>query len=277
MQYFVSIENTSYFYWQIELLIESLLRKKLTEKLVIGIAENNDQKITGYSSNLIQYGVKFIHPNEGAEKGHKPLNRPAAIIQALQNGLLKLPFTLLHSDMVMMMPITDPKEDMSIHFETTEKTEFDLELEPLIEEIADKRGIPRKEMPEKLPFEGPIVFKSNIDIKVFQRVYQITLNLLEKFGPNFPCEKAAWTLTFYESLGQYTLAGAHLACNLLTYDPHTNFVHYTHGLPPVFNKRFYKFENLNFGSDPYRHLLDNNPTATTDFLQSIIKSYRKIK
>ena len=49
MQYFVSAENSSYFYWQLELLIESFLMQGMEKDLVIGLAENEDQKIRGYS------------------------------------------------------------------------------------------------------------------------------------------------------------------------------------------------------------------------------------
>ncbi len=88
MQYFVSVENSSYFYWQLEILIESFLMQGLENKLVIGFAENESQKLKGLSSNIVKYGKKFILNNDGRKLDYLPINRINSIRYAMAYKIL---------------------------------------------------------------------------------------------------------------------------------------------------------------------------------------------
>ena len=105
MQYFVSAENSSYFYWQLELLIESFLMQGIEHDLVIGLADNDEQKIRGFSFNLVRHKKKFMIPNEGRALGYLPLNRINSIRYALAYDVLRFPFVMIHADMVLKKQI----------------------------------------------------------------------------------------------------------------------------------------------------------------------------
>ena len=117
----------------------------------------------------------------------------------------------------------------------------------------------------------PIIF-NKLEPK-FKQIFfsNLVLNLekiIKEKGVEFPCEKAAWKLSFLQGLGYYSYGGKYLTCSLLHPDIDVPFIHYNHGIPPDFNKRLFKyFEN------PYEKLLEYNPTESSDYFNKIIKSY----
>lgn len=285
MQYFVSTENTSYFYWQLELLIESFAMHGLQDDLVIAMAENDSQKVGGFSSHIVGHANKFIHPNEGRHTGYLPLNRVGSIRYALAYGLLRFPFVLIHSDMVMRRPLEDPAGDQpSIilnNFEDFPISEEDVvkkEIASDLESLAEERGVTVDELP-KVPFlSPPIIFNesfASVAEVFFARLQNNMMKIADRRGPSFPCEKAAWELTLTESFQHCSVAGKFLASPLLFDSEDSNFIHYRTGIPPVFHKKFYRYEEGVYlvGQGPYDTLLEHNPSLGTDYVQRVVRSY----
>lgn len=288
MQYFISAENSSYFYWQLELLIESFLMQGMEKNLVIALAENDSQKIRGYSSNLVKYGEKFIHPNYGKELGYLPINRLNSIRYALAYKILKFPFVLIHADMILRNPIKIKEEDSQFGIIVNnyeEISESDSEsikkaIKPEIEKIAEERGLDVDLFPQIPSFSAPVVFNESCEYMwdaFFSKLQSNTMNMLEKKGKEFPCERAAWEQTLMESFQHCVVKGDFMSAPLMFGDENMNFIHYKSGIPPVFNKRFFKFENGIFfgGQGPYETLLEHNPTVNTNYLQNVIRSYKR--
>jgi len=288
MQYFVSIENSSLFYWQIELLIESFVMNGVQDDLVIAVAQNDDPKVKGYSRNLIKYGVKFMHANFGTEAGHPPLNRVVALRSALSGGAIDFPFTLLHSDMIMRKPFSlgelNPGYDMIINNcdETPEqmRTEIKQAIKPGLVKMAEERGLKVEDFPEIPAFSAPIIFNESfrsLSEVFFARLHSNTLDLIESKGGKFPCERAAWELTLAEAFQHCSVKSEFLAAPMMSDETEANFIHYKNGIPPVFHKRFFKFDeaSIRTGQCPYDVILEHNPTPNTDYVHEVIKSYRK--
>lgn len=285
MQYFVSVENTSYFYWQLELLIESFNILGMGDKLVVAMAENDSQKVGGFSSNIVRHENKFVHPNEGKERGYLPLNRVGAIRYALAYGALNFPFALVHADMVIRRILDEPDGDLPCvtlnNFDDYPPSEEDIvkkELMSDVSRLAEERGVRVDEVPT-VPFLSPPVlfnkpFESISDV-FFSRLQTNMIALLERRGPSFPCEKAAWELTLTESFQHCSVAGKFMSAPLMFDSDSPSFIHYRTGIPPVFHKKFYRFEEGNYlaGQGPYETILENNPTVGTDFLQRVVRSY----
>lgn len=289
MQYFVSIENSSYFYWQIELLIESFLMQGLEDKLVIGIAENNSQKIKGFSGNLVKHPHKFMHPNDGKDLGYMPVNRINSLRTALVTGILKFPFTLIHADMILRNPVDDFKEEYKEYgvilnnFEDVNQVEVQKikqEIKPSIEKLARERGVEVKDLPPVTFFSGPVVFRSPFEYfqnDFFSKLQINLLSILEKNGGDFPCEKAAWELTLIESFQHCGIRGDFLAAPLMHANENMNFIHYKNGIPPIFNKKFFKFDTPPYYvlTSPYDVILEHNPNINTNYLHQVIRSYKR--
>lgn len=288
MQYFVSAENSSYFYWQLELLIESFLMQGIQDDLVIGLAENNDQKIRGYSFNIVKYGQKFIHNNEGRDIDYLPVNRVNALMYALAYGILKFPFVLIHADMILKNPIITKEEDEDFgviinnyeEISDADKKQIKEAIGIELEKVAKDREISVDSFPEIPAISSPIVFNKSFEYMwetFFSKLKINMLNFLEKKGKNFPCERAAWEQTFMESFKHCSVKGDFMSAPLMYDDNNINLIHYKSGIPPVFNKRFFKFENATYysGQGPYETILDHNPTVNTNYLHQVIKSYIK--
>jgi len=285
MQYFVSSENTSYFYWQLELLIESFKILGMEDKLVIAMAENDCQKIGGFSANLVRHGNKFVHPNEGRERGYLPLNRISSLRYALAYGFLKFPFALIHADMVMRRPLEEPRGEFPIvtlnnleDYPAAEEEAIKGEIRANLNTLAEANEIPVDSLPTVPFFSAPVVFNEpfkHISEVFFSRVQTNMVDMVGRRGADFPCEKAAWELTLAESFQYCSVSGKFMSASILFDSEDVNFLHYKTGIPPVFHKKFYRYEDGNSfsGQGPYETLMENNPTVSTDYVQRVIKSY----
>lgn len=287
MQYFVSAENTSYFYWQLELLIESFNILGMGDSLVVALAENDSQKVGGFSHNLVKHERKFLHPNEGRDLGYLPLNRVSSIRYALAYGILKFPFVLVHADMLIRRPVADPSEEAPSvilnnfdDYPPAEEEAVKAEIKEGLERLAEDRNIPFDELPAVPFFSAPVVFNESfesISEVFFSRLQNNMASMVDRRGPSFPCEKAAWELTLSESFQHCSVLGRFMSAPLLFDSDNSEFVHYRTGIPPVFHKKFYRYEDGTYlaGQGPYDTLMEHNPTVGTDFVQGVIKSYVK--
>jgi len=285
MQYFVSVENSNYFYWQLELLIESFLMHGVQDDLVIAIAENDSPKIKEYTKNLIKHGAKFVMPNIGKDKKYLPANRIYSLHKLYKDNILKLPFTIIHCDMLLKNPLekyNDKEFDIIIN-------NYDLKndlVEDLLSEEEFKNKIFSNEVvPQDLNVREfissmPIIFNESIDKDLFDKfLNKLIINLeyiLRIKGPDFPCEAAAWKLTFLEAIGHYKATGKILSSDLFSLENDTPFIHYNFGIPPVFNKKFFKFDNSTYYYDgPFESLLQYDVSENTKYVQKLIRSYKK--
>jgi len=283
MKYLVSVENTSYFYWQLELLIESFLMHGLQDDLIICFAENESPKIGGYSKNLIKYGKKIIHENIGREKNFLPANRFYAIRNMVSTGGLEPPFTIIHSDMILKNPIDKYNQEYDVIInnygvnKNSETIDY-IEQTGLKQKLLEREGI-EEDYINSFPFSMPMIFNESINKEFLNNFFEkliINLEELIKTKPSsFPIEKTCWTYTFLESLGFYTASGAFLTTELIhEEDLDAPFIHYKRGIPPIFNKKSFKFEDATrYQTGPYECFLENSNTPNSNYVCNVIKSY----
>jgi len=276
MKYFVSIENTSYFHWQIELLIESFNRHSLEDDLIIAIANNDNPVVPQYKKNLLNHKNKFVHENFSP----KCLNKTNSLWMAIKNGLITAPFAVIHPDMVMINPINPIDKDIVFSPQPETESIYKEPLSKYIEEIKKISKIVEEMI--WLPVGDVIVFNTIPDY-FFERLNINILKLINDFdNPSFKLEKAAWILTILESaIGLFapplSLGIRTLEQTLLHHGIETNFVHYKHGLPPEWSKYQYKFEGpatlMINEAGPYHSMIDSNCTSSTDIVCKLINSY----
>ncbi len=262
MNYLVSAENTCYQHWQLELLIESFKLKGLQDRLLIGLAHNDEDKYLDYTVNL-KHANAFIHENFGQSLDLIEANRPYAVYAAQLQGLLKQPFALISPDMVMIEPVKPGKEQITFQINPA------FTSAGVDEQFHDLAKVKEIE-PFWFPVGAVMVF-NDVPLDFFLRVIQ----WCQLLGKN---EKAAWALTFFEYYGHMTYEGTHgYEVSLLDYVPRHNFIHYKHGMPPYFNKYLYRYrppEVLSMG-DPFEDILQNNPTPVSNIMQDVVRSYCK--
>jgi hypothetical protein len=271
MQYLVSIENTSYFYWQIELLIESFKMKGLEDKLVIAVAENHSPKNPQYTKNISKHKNQFIHVNVGEQFGFLPLNKIFATIVALQTKRIEHPFALIHPDMVLFQELEERPEN--IVFNVDPKTAQTIErLKPYLDNLAQNSGL--ETIPENL-FMGGILQFNDLDPTFYHRVHQwMQWFILQHKDENWDIAKGAWLLSAYERLGTYSYLGLRLEGQLFENIDCPPFVHYGEGLMPIFSKAYYKDTDIQLHEGPYNSLLRHITSEAAEHLHDVIESYQ---
>ena len=267
MKYFVSIENTEYFRWQAELLIESFNLIGLEDDLIIAVAES---ELTGdkYHYNLNNHKNKFLHENVGLKQGLITLNKIFSLYVAATSGLLGDEFTVLHPDMLIVRPMASEKESVVFAPEETPEDEI------------LKKARENREIPDWMSGMGKTMVFKDFPTEFFKTVLQMMCWLKDVYGSEWDVQRGAWMssamcdskITFQQS--QF------LEMPLLVEVP-TNcpIIHYRHGITPYFNKRNYK-NNIVLSSnpDPLYAMSLVNPNSNTNYLINIIKSYEnKIK
>ena len=275
MQYFVSMENTSYYLWQIELLIESFKYHHLENDLIITITENKNPSFTGYKKNLINHKNKFVVMDFGKEH-----NNLRSLMWALETKNLKKPFVLMHPDMVLLNPIEEKEDNIVFNLDNL-NDELKKELSIYMKEVLKKMSIDYWFM--WIPLGDTLIFDKKVPDSFFTDVYQELQLLIQKFGSKLnKIETVAWMMAiykhvFFDNPFDLTLKGEELEQTLMDHNTLRNIIHYKHGIPPEFSKYHFKYEPpvtlvLNELS-PFKSIFNNNITSSTDFLCQLIKSY----
>lgn len=249
MQYFVSIENTAYYQWQIELLIESFKKHNLQDKLIISIAENDEPPFIKINNkNLLNHKNKYVHSSNLI----KSTNKLIGLIHCLQSNIINESFAIIEPDMVLMKPLSDEMEE-NVIFDQDDYLELEIDPELF------------------LPLGDVIVFNKQVDLNLFVKI----INKIKELGS----EKESWIIELKKHLflNEINVKSKHLTQTLLNHDLITNFISYKHGIPPEFSKLYYKYEKpIGFvpnGLDPLTAIYMNNVTTATNYVCDIITSY----
>lgn len=277
MQYLVSIENRPYHHWQIDLLIESFKLKGVEGQLVVALAEHHGQKYKQFGRNLVAHKHVYRHQNYGRIRNLPGLNKAYSVAALLANGKIQQPFCLIEPDMILLNPVQQPNEQFSFSPDVT----FSLE-------VAEAAGLKvREKGADKLWLPvGGVMYFNGVPPEFFTRAVEWGEGLENERragGDEMSCRlsaRAGWAMAAADHSKDVTIGvEPRYEATLLENDTGKNFAHYQHGLPPVWNKRLYQFDpdEGDFrlgGPDPFETLLENNPTAVTNELQTVIRSYQ---
>ncbi len=181
MQYFVSIENTRYMRWQLRLLHESMKRLGIEKDLLVGVCDNPHE-----SAEKIDFCRTFKHENIGWNLNYSPVNKPFALMNAVDEGLLKQPFVVIDPDMVFLKPV--PQEDAQI----VSQYVWHMELE-FLESVGYLKGIPLPR--EKWQPIGCVYQFNKVEHDFFEDIYYSCIDLAALYKPGdgkLKVEQAYW-------------------------------------------------------------------------------------
>ena len=279
MDYFVSIENTMYYHWQISLLIKSF--ESIKDKLCIAITDT--QPKISLPPILEKHKRKFFHNDYGKERYYEKFNTIISLMGALDEGVISTPFTLIHPDMVLVSPVEEFEEDIVFSLEISKETdELKGRLKSVIDTIRNYLQIPEDTLPW-LPL-GDVITFNKVPDNFFHRVLENMETLFKQtekemilYGSQWNIYKAALIITIYEFLPKLKLKPGIKEGYLINSDLNFNFLHYKHGLPSVFHKRYFTYNStLSMASTgPYQTLLDNRSTQAVDYMCKIIENIKK--
>jgi hypothetical protein len=270
MEYLVSIEDRPYHHWQIDLLIEGFRLKGMEDQLVVAIAEHSQIAYGTFGKNLLSHPKVYRHVNFGRDKGNVLLNKAYAVATMVEHKKISQPFCLIDPDMVLLNPIAVPDNQFT---------------------FCPDWALPKKEeFPHltNIPIGGVMAF-NEVPAELFTRVVNCGLWQIENqtfLSENGDVEnrfvgRSGWAMAATEFSGGMKIGyDDRFEATLLENDTQKNFIHYRHGLPPVWTKLTYQFdpdlkEEIQIGGcDPFDGLMENNPTAVTNEMQKVIKHYR---
>lgn len=254
MDYFVSITSNFYYYWQIELLIESFKRHNIQDNLLIAI-DTTMGIVDECLPNLATHGRKFAFKNDQSQHANKLFAGNLAIA----NNLLSWPFAWIHPDMVLLEPLKNEIENIVYH-----PTEDDPQLRTIVNYPQDSPLV---------TVDGVVVFKDMPQV-FFRKAYAYLLEGEKNKLEGRLLGKYAWTKAIYDYWRLVDIQPRQMEIELAHHEYIAPFIHYRRGLPPHFSKQNYKNQFLALDADPFEVLVQHNPTTTSNYLRDIVLSYR---
>lgn len=265
MQYFVSIENTPYYHWQLELLIQSFKKLNCEDKLIVAIADKKSAIYPEFLFNLSKHKKVFRHP-QLAKNGYKELNPLYAMSLAIRGKILEQPFVFLKPHVILRR---EPAHELIKYPQIIlGKSEINAEL---IKENCEQ------EFKNFIPL-SPVAIFNNIPFTVFQETITLAEDLTKNNSKKELYKKIP-DIAFSINLSKYSNQGKiasikdeNLISDMLENDD-SNFIEYEHGMPPVFNKSLFKFSPpLYFSAgDPIKILSDNFPSKNSYYIALLAK------
>jgi len=255
MQYYVGIENVPYRHWQIELLIESFKLRNIENQLIVGVKECFPEKSVFDTRNITEHKNKIYFEEEYPSL--------FGMIAAQERGILKQPFTYIHSDMLLIQESIF-KSDKNIVFH--QRHYPDKKLEDTLKMFPSKT--PRIEL------GGVIVFQ-DVPISYFYDAWEKAKDMTN-LVPD--AVRGGLIMSYLDHFDKVTIEPSHFESTLWQDEiKKESFLHYKHGLPPSFHKKHYKWSELFLCDDyPFETLLKHNPNQNTNHMQNVIKSYLRI-
>jgi len=275
MKYIVSAENKPYFYWQLELLIESFKRHGQESNLIIGLAETDTPAV--FPINM--KGVDIIlHQNLGQQMNYSPVNKWIAVWAAMKSGRIKPEdqFCLIDPDMVMVRPINETSECRFIAQET----------HMMVLDHIEENNCPIRhhlEAMNRLEFWLPIGLvyvmqwiEEAYPLRVIQWCHDLIVEQGKAVGTRWwPTEMVATNLAMVEA-GHVAESRKDYCC-ILSDPAEANFIHY-YGPLHLFDKHRWKDATGNqLLMEPINALLSIDPAASSsvEYLRGVCESYLK--
>lgn len=275
MEFFVGIENKTFYHWQIELLLESFIQQNLQYNLLIANVASENQINKKYTRNLDKH-KRIYHVSKINYDTFYP---KLAVLKALNNAitykLISQPLTYLESSSVLLKTDeikTFPEPSIIVVQDLIyEKQFFDILIPNWFKfENKEKTSFENKFFPigcaiilNKVP---QTFFKRLITVCEMLVKYQLsTLNYVNEFT-----DKLSWAITIAEYSNKLKIEQKDMATFLHLNDENT-FLDYNHGIPPDFHKSMFKFEPPRYFAfgEPYQTLTDHQITRNTKLLADL--------
>lgn len=281
MDYLVSAENIPCQQWQLELLIESFKYNNCEKDLLLCLAESDVDLPTYpfFCRNILAHQRIQCHENIGKVRGYKGLNALYDLSRAVQNKWITQPFVYIPTDVVL-------KNKLNIKLQSEFSEVIFLPSPFFTLESAEEAVGPFWEVTNKTKADyeaawiplGPIMVFNKIPEALFDRAIVLAEKLaLQQLLRKQPIWKhtdtLAWAMNLSDYVGQLLLRGDYTLTMTMLDSSNSPFIHYEHGLPPVFNKTMFQYAAPDFVSfgDPFEILAENSPTESSHFISELAK------
>lgn len=279
MQYLVVAENTQYYHWQLSLLIESFKKHNLQNDLCIFLVDSNEKTNERFSKNLIEHQNKNIFENIGKTRGFDKLNKLYGMLWAIESNKIKQPFALIPADVILEKPINlDLHEYPEIYFNPDKDFNFNY-VENSVPNLLEILNRENKKIKDYWISIGPVILFNNMPIDFFRMfVVKAEILALKQLIYNQKIfdktDRLALSINIFDFMNKGAIKEDYnLTKSMLEYNE-TSFIHYEHGMPPVFNKSMFRYDPPDYASfgDPYEAILENPATPSAYLMSELVKN-----
>lgn len=261
MNYFVSVEDSYYHNWQLELLIESFKLLGLGDNLYISVAKS-DKEYFKNNKNLLTHAKKYIHKNIGRESGILKLNKWGSLYTLIEKNIINLPITVLDPDVVIYKDIKIQDEQLIFSFDPS--FTYNKKYSRFIK-------IPKDEM-DKWPNLGEVFVFNDLSSNFFKDM-AIFCQMVGLDPNRYQTDKLALLGALWKHKVNRILPSIDIEGNLIE-SQLKNIISYRHGVNPAFNKKLYKNNNMNFSmasDNPIKLLSRMDYTPSLEYVSNIAK------
>jgi hypothetical protein len=253
MDYFVNIEHTPYYQWQIELLIESFKQHKLEENLAVGLSFTSLAPKIEFCRNLFSHPRTLGSNNMGEVRGYDRLAGLYSIANLLRGEAVKQPFVMLEPDSVLNRPVTIPRKDVP---------HIVFQVDPFFTKELAEENIPSlgKHLSGDWVALGNTVYFDHLPVEFFDRTIYLTEMLAYEqvmAGKEIwrHTDRVALSIGISELVGRAALEGQYtFDMSLSDHQVNNNFINYGgRGAFPYFSKSLFAYSPptmLSLGGDP---------------------------
>lgn len=242
MNYFVSIGDSYSHYWQINILINSFKRINLEDNLFVSVSTDLNIK-----NNFINCKNVYIFKNLGFKKEYFKYNKWYCLYQLLDKNVLRLPVTVLEPHTAIIKDTSDLKGSVVYNV----NNEFCYDEKYLIKDINSKfineNWI---RLSDNLIFRDLNLsfFSSILENMEFYSMFLDDYDNLDKFS----LMNSIWNHKIENIVGLNNME-SYLPQNELNY-----ILDYNHGFKNIFQKSFFKQENIKLSGDNIKGVIEKN-------------------
>ena len=261
MNYFVSVEDSYYHSWQIELLIESFKVLGLEDNLYISVAQS-DKEYLKNNINFSTHAKKYIHKNIGRQTGILKLNKWGSLYTLIENNILSLPVTVIDPDTVI-------QKDIKIQ---DEQLVFSIDHSFVYNKRYAKLVRLSKNETNKWPNLGEVFVFNELPLNFFNDM-AIFCQMVGLDPNKYQVDKVALFATLCKHKVSKISASNDIEGNLIE-SQLKNIISYRHGVNPVFNKKLYKSNDMNFSmatDNPINLLSKMDHTPSLEYVSKVAK------
>jgi hypothetical protein len=284
MDYFLSVPDSPYYHWQLDLLIESFKNKDCEEKLSICIYRDQESAQVSYNenflSNINSHGKKFYTNNVGEKRGCYELNKLYNILNFLSIEKISQPFMVIEPYSVIRREYELPKaDDVTPSFTFAVDPFFTLEeVEKNVGPFYSWIGIERSVLESAWIPVGEFYIFNKVPINFFLD----TVRLAEKLAlQQMLATDKVWKRTADLALAINALINSSSIlcrgdCNVISpinSEFESFFVSYKDGYLPNFHRAMFSYQPpfaLSFG-DPIEVLSEINYSPNSSYVSNIAR------
>ena len=279
MDYLVVAPNTPYYHWQLSILAQSFKVYGLQENLCVVLMVDEESPAIGSRYNHFA-NLPRLHALRLKSDPDHDIMRLDGMAFAVENGLVSSTFVSIPPHSVLRYPVQQLNANFSFNckpdFTFGHLNSYGISCEDIVRRLGGRR--------QWFPVGEVFGFKT-VDQEFFQKARErarlIAFDSYRKSMKEFLDKKvkslfrAGISISLLEYYGHQSIdTSGNFECQMTDADNSANFVNYSYGSPPDFNKMYFKMDDNLFGfsDSPFEAIMRAATSPPADFMKKVLLS-----